>query len=129
MDSSSPLFPWPGASSCSSQTIQLSVAALTEIYLKQAPLRHRKNDKIELSFFLFLGEGFLMDRFDNSHQESGGVPLWLSRLRIQHCHCCDSGHIYGEGSVAGLGTCTCCGNFKKIFFLIKKKKSGTLVVG
>ena len=30
-----------------------------------------------------------------------GVPWWLSRLRTQHCHCCDSGYCYGTGSIAG----------------------------
>ena len=36
-----------------------------------------------------------------------GVPLWLSRLRIWHCHCCDT------GSIPGLGTSACCRCAKK----------------
>jgi len=35
-----------------------------------------------------------------------GVPLWCSRLRIQHCHCSSSGHCYGTGSSPGLGNFT-----------------------
>ena len=30
-----------------------------------------------------------------------GVPSWLVRLRIQHCHCC------GTGLIPGLGTSAC----------------------
>lgn len=33
-----------------------------------------------------------------------GVPSWLSALRNQHRHCCDS------SSIPGLGTFVCCGN-------------------
>ena len=40
-----------------------------------------------------------------------GVPWWLSRLRIWHCHCC------GLGSIPGPGTSACWGNSQK-----KKKK-------
>ena len=36
-----------------------------------------------------------------------GVPVWLSRLGIQHCHCHGSGHCYGAGSIPGLGTSSC----------------------
>ena len=32
------------------------------------------------------------------------VPWWLSRLGIQHCHCC------GAGSIPGLGTSSCHGH-------------------
>ena len=35
------------------------------------------------------------------------VPLWLSRLKIWHCHCCGSGYSWGKGSNPGPGTCTC----------------------
>ena len=37
-----------------------------------------------------------------------GVPWWLRRLRIQHCHCCSSGLRCGAGSIPDLGTSTCC---------------------
>ena len=33
--------------------------------------------------------------------------MWLSRLRIQHCHCCDSGHCCGTGSILGPETSAC----------------------
>ena len=36
-------------------------------------------------------------------------PLWCSRLRIWHCHCNDSDHRRGAGSIPGLGTSTCQG--------------------
>ena len=31
----------------------------------------------------------------------------FSRLRIWHCHCCDSGHFCGMSSIPSLGTSTC----------------------
>jgi len=38
-----------------------------------------------------------------------GVPRWLSGLRIQHCHCCGSGHCCGlEFSSWPQGTSVCC---------------------
>ena len=39
-----------------------------------------------------------------------GVPSWVSRLRIQDCHCC------GTGSIPDLGTPTChgCGRPQKV---------------
>ena len=46
-----------------------------------------------------------------------GIPLWPSRLRIQFCHCCGSGHCCAVGSVPGLGTSNAMGMAKK-----KKKK-------
>ena len=51
-----------------------------------------------------------------------GVPPWLSRLRMRHCHCCDSGHSCVKGPILGLGTsmsgpgtyeCLWCGKKKK----------------
>ena len=33
------------------------------------------------------------------------VPLWLSRLRIWHCHCCGSGYSYGASLIPRLGNC------------------------
>ena len=36
------------------------------------------------------------------------VPWWHSRLRIQHCHCCGTGHSCGIGLTPVLGTCACC---------------------
>ena len=47
------------------------------------------------------------------------VPCWLSRLRIQCCHCCGLGCRCGTGSIPGLRTFTCCGYSQKI-----KKKAG-----
>jgi len=46
------------------------------------------------------------------------VPWWLSRLRIQHCHCCGSGDCCGMGSNPGLGTSTChsCSQTNKVLF-------------
>ena len=32
-----------------------------------------------------------------------GVPWWLSRMRIHHCHCYSSSHCCGVGSVLGWG--------------------------
>ena len=36
-----------------------------------------------------------------------GVPWWLSRLRIWHCHCCGSGCCCGVGLIPDLGTFSC----------------------
>ena len=36
-----------------------------------------------------------------------GVPHWLSRLRIWHCHCCGSGHCCGARLIPSQGTSTC----------------------
>ena len=49
---------------------------------------------------------FLIDGLSNVfklyyQEEHIWVPWWLSRLRIQHCHCC------GSDSVSGLGTSPC----------------------
>ena len=33
-----------------------------------------------------------------------GVPSWLIRLRIKHCHCCGAGRCYGTGLIPGSGT-------------------------
>ena len=43
------------------------------------------------------------NHFSNMYQVmkmfiSFGVPWWLSRLRIQHCHCCGMGLIPGSGT-------------------------------
>ena len=40
--------------------------------------------------------------FISLNTQFGEFPLWLSRLRIWHCHCC------GMGSFPALGTSTCC---------------------
>ena len=52
-----------------------------------------------------------------------GVPLWLSRLKIQHCHCCDSGYCCGVGSVPGPRTSAYCGYSQKEEKKKKKKRS------
>ena len=38
------------------------------------------------------------------------VPLLGSGLNFQHCHCSDSGHCCGAGSIRGPGTSTCLGH-------------------
>ena len=45
----------------------------------------------------------------------GRVPWWLSRLRIQHHHCCGSGYSCGAGLIPSLGTFSChrCSQKKK----------------
>ena len=48
------------------------------------------------------------------------VPLWLSGLRIQHCHCSRWGGCCGTGSIPGLRTSMCYRYSKK---KKKKKKS------
>ena len=40
-------------------------------------------------------------------QQSTRAPWWLSRLKIQHCHCCGSGCCCGSVSIPGLGTSAC----------------------
>ena len=46
------------------------------------------------------------------------VPLWLSRIRTQHCHCSSLASCYGTGSLTGPGISTCHSTAKKR----KKKK-------
>ena len=43
------------------------------------------------------GTGALKDVIGQSSKLEG-VPLWLNRLRIQHCHCCGVGSIPGKGT-------------------------------
>ena len=44
-----------------------------------------------------------------SHQKlETGVPWWLSRRKIRHCHCC------GTGSIPGPGICECCSARTKV---------------
>ena len=47
--------------------------------------------------------------FHTHDKTASGVPLYHSRLRIQHCHCSSSGCCCGAGSIPGPGTSTCCG--------------------
>ena len=49
------------------------------------------------------------------NKKSPGVPLWLRRLKIWHCHCCGLGHGHGTGLIPGLGTSACCGHGQKFF--------------
>ena len=42
-----------------------------------------------------------------------GVPYWLIRLRIWHCHCYCLGHCCGIGSVLGTSACHGCSQKKK----------------
>ena len=37
-----------------------------------------------------------------------GVPLWCSRLRIQHFQCSSLGPCFGTGLIPGHGISTCC---------------------
>ena len=39
-----------------------------------------------------------------------GIPLWHSRLGIQHCPCSSSGHCSGTDLIPDPGTSTCCGH-------------------
>ena len=48
--------------------------------------------------------------------------MWVSGLRIQHCHCSGSGHSCGTGLITGPGTSACHGCGKK-----KKKKKNKVV--
>ena len=48
-----------------------------------------------------------------SKKAEGRVPLWFSRLRIQHFHCSGLGRYCGIGSIPGPGTSTCMGKAKK----------------
>ena len=45
-----------------------------------------------------------------------GVPLWCSGLRIQHCHCSDSGNCWGTGSTPGPEASKCHGHGQKKSF-------------
>ena len=53
------------------------------------------------------------------HIIAGGL-LWLSVLRIWHCHYSDLGPCCGSCSVPGAGTSTCCRWGQKKFFLLLK---------
>lgn len=57
--------------------------------------------------------------FQETHIRSvaTGVPLWSSRLRIQHRHCSGLGCCYGPRLIPGPGPSTCYGAH------LKKKKS------
>ena len=61
-----------------------------------------------------------------SIENSLGVLLWLSRLRIRHCHCISSGYYCGEGLIPGLGTYIFygCGKKKKKKREKERKKTG-----
>ena len=50
------------------------------------------------------------------------VPLWLSGLRIWHCHYSGSDHCCGVGLIPGLGTFACHGHGQKKKKLNKKIK-------
>ena len=52
---------------------------------------------------------FIMGGVLNQQPRSVGVPVWLSRLRIWHCHYSGLGHYIDMGSIPGLGTSTCHG--------------------
>ena len=54
--------------------------------------------------------GFIVTPYPLSHKTWYlRSSLWLSGLRIWHCHCCGCGYSCGAGSTPGLGTSTCCG--------------------
>uniref|UniRef100_A0A8D1NRS6 Epidermal growth factor receptor pathway substrate 15 n=1 Tax=Sus scrofa TaxID=9823 RepID=A0A8D1NRS6_PIG len=48
-----------------------------------------------------------------SNKTKLGVPWWLSRLRIWHCHCGGSSHCCGVGLIPGPGTSACLGHGQK----------------
>ena len=48
------------------------------------------------------------------HKTNQGIPWWLIRLRIQHCHYSSSGQCCGSGSIPGRRTSTCRGRGQKI---------------
>ena len=41
------------------------------------------------------------------------VPMWLSRLKMQSCHCCGSGHCCGMSLVTGPGNFVYCRRSQK----------------
>ena len=43
----------------------------------------------------------------SSKKAQAGVLWWLSKLRLQCCHCCGKGYRGGKGSVSGPGISTC----------------------
>ena len=53
----------------------------------------------------------------HTHTQNTGVPLWYSRLRIQHCHCSSLGWYCGSGPIPCLYFLHAEGTAKK-----KKKK-------
>ena len=58
-----------------------------------------------------------LDQSPNSHTIKDtvqGVFLWLSALRISHCHCSHSGFCCGTGLIPGPGMSTFLGMAKKI---------------
>ena len=57
----------------------------------------------------------LMCALKKKEREPGGVPWWLSRLRIWCCHCCGLGHHSGTGSIPGPQTSACYGHGQKKF--------------
>ena len=63
----------------------------------------------------------LMPQLFNQKLTVDGVLLWLSRLRIQHCRCCDFGYCGGGDSVPDPGTSACCkcGPPKKSWLLME----------
>ena len=60
-----------------------------------------------LGCFLFFLSSYSILSNDSNNMKKG-VPLWCSRLRIQHCYCSSSSHCYGSGSIPDPGTSTCC---------------------
>ena len=57
-------------------------------------------------------------------ENNKGIPLWHSRLKIQHCHCSSSDHCCGVRLISGLGTFACHrGGQKKKKKKKKKKKT------
>ena len=49
---------------------------------------------------IFMTQFVLLEN-KNTNKEYLGIPLWLSGLRIQSCHCYGSSHSYGMGSISG----------------------------
>ena len=78
------------------------------------PLSHTRNAKD--IYFWICKDVKQQNTMSWSQEESGrekkkrtrrGVTLWLSGLRICHCHCYDSGYCSGAGLIPSLRTSAC----------------------
>ena len=65
---------------------------------------------IKRNLILILGTTCMNLRYItlSKRNQTQGVLLWLSGLKIQCCPCCGCGYICGVGSIPDLGTSICC---------------------
>ena len=63
-------------------------------------------------------------RFQINNKSQGGVPWWLSGLRIQHCHYSGASCCCVAVLIPGMGTSTCCGYSQNIY--ISQGKEGEM---